>query len=206
VPTRTLCWTAGVRPHPVVEHLGLPRDGGGRIKVDPYLQVDGYDNVWAIGDAAAVPDPAKDYEEPCPPTAQHAIRQGRVVARNVAASIGARRRARPFRYKTLGVFVDLGRREAVAQTVGIKWRGLPAWWLARTYHLANVPGLGRRARLLADWNVGLFFGRDTSELGQLGHPSPLAGLHEQSSGGTTDEAAPEDGRAARSAPPAVLHS
>jgi NADH dehydrogenase len=206
IPTRMLVWTAGIKAHPVVERLGLPLGPSGRIETDRFLRVAGHPGHWAIGDAAAVPDPAKGYEEPCPPTAQHAIRQGRVVARNVAASIGARRRARPFRYKTLGVFVDLGRREAVAQTVGIKWRGLPAWWLARTYHLANVPGIGRRARLLTDWNVGLFFGRDTSELGQLGHPSPLAGLHEQSSGGTSDEAVPEDGRAARSVPPAVLHS
>ena len=205
IPTRMLVWTAGIKAHPVVEHLGLPLGRSGRIQTDRFLAVEGYPGHWAIGDAAAVPDPAKDYKEPCPPTAQHAIRQGRVVARNVAAAIG-RGRARPFTYKTLGVFVDLGRREAVAQTVGIKWRGLPAWWLARTYHLANMPGKGRRARLLADWNVGLLFGRDTSELGQLGHPSPLAGLHEQSAGGTSDEGVVEGAGAGREAPPASLHS
>jgi NADH:ubiquinone reductase (H+-translocating) len=186
IPTRSVCWTAGVRPHPVVERLGLPLVRG-RIEVDSYLQVAGRENVWAIGDCAAVPDPAKRYKEPCPPTCQHSLRQGRNVARNVAAAIGTGRR-RKFTYKTLGVFVDLGRRKAVASTVGIKWRGTPAWLLARTYHLAMMPGMGRRARLLVDWNVGLLFGRDISELGQLGQPPPALDSHGElqahSSGGT----------------------
>lgn len=186
VPTRTVVWTAGVKPHPVVARLGLPLGPHGRIRTDKHMAVPGVDGVWAIGDAAAVPDPARGRKQPCPPTAQHAIRQGRRVARNVAATIG-RGRVRPFRYRTLGVFVDMGRGEAVAQTLGLKWRGVPAWWLARTYHLAMMPSLGRKLRLLVDWNVGLLFGRDTAELGQLGHPAPLAGavdLHEQSAGGT----------------------
>lgn len=190
IPSRTVVWTAGVKPHPVVEHLGLPLERG-RIKTDRFLQVEGFGNVWALGDAAAVPDPAKDYKEPCPPTAQHSIRQGRLVARNVASAMGSGRR-KPFRYKTKGAFVDLGRRQAVASTMGIKWRGTPAWLLARTYHLAMMPGAGRRARLLVDWNIGLLFGRDIAELGQLGHPPALAGggpapsghLEAQSSGGT----------------------
>jgi NADH dehydrogenase len=108
------------------------------------------------------------------------------VARNVAAATGTGS-PQPFKYKTLGVFVDLGRRKAVASTLGIKWRGTPAWLLARTYHLLAMPGWGRRARLLVDWNVGLLFGRDLSELGQLGHPPSLAAepLEAHSSGGTT---------------------
>src|SRR3954447_4118343 len=186
VPTRTVVWTAGVRPHPVVAQLGLPLDGGGRIRADRYCRVEGFENVWAIGDAAAVPDPAR-LDQPSPPTAQHAIRQGRRVARNVAASIGSGR-VRPFTYKTLGVFVDMGRGEAVASTLGIKWRGAPAWWLARTYHLAMMPGIKRKLRLLVDWNVGLIFGRDASELGGLGHPPRLGA---ESAGGTGAEAARE---------------
>jgi NADH dehydrogenase len=188
IPTRSVCWTAGVRPHPVVEKLGLPLERG-RIKVDSYMQVAGHPNVWAIGDCAAVPDPAKKYKEATPPTSQHSLRQGRTVARNVAASIGTGRRKK-FTYKTLGAFVDLGRRKAVASTVGIKWRGTPAWLLARTYHLLLMPGLGRKARLLVDWNVNLLFGRDLAELGQLGSPPPLDGdrepeLEARSAGGTT---------------------
>ena len=187
IPTRSVVWTAGVRPHPVVERLGLPLNERGRIEVDRYMQVAGHERVWAIGDCAAVPDPAKKYREPCPPTCQHSLRQGRDVARNVAAALGTGRR-RPFRYRTLGVFVDLGRRKAVASTVGIKWRGTLAWILARTYHLLAMPGWGRRARLLVDWNVGLLFGRDISELGQLGRPPRLDGdqqLEGHSAGGTT---------------------
>jgi NADH dehydrogenase len=185
LPTRTVAWTAGVKPHPVVARLGLPLDRSGRIAVDRFMQVAGHDDVWAIGDAAAVPDPARK-GEPTPPTAQHAIRQGRRVARNLAATLGGTGRRRPFRYRTLGVFVDMGRANAVASTLGIKWRGRPAWFLARTYHLAMMPGLKRKSRLLIDWTVGLVFGRDTAELGQLGHPPRLddEALESHSAGGT----------------------
>jgi NADH dehydrogenase len=140
-----------------------------------------------------VPDPARP-GQPSPPTAQHALRQARVVASNVARALGqggGRRRA--FRYKTLGVFVDMGRHQAVAETLGIKWRGFPAWFLARTYHLTMMPGAKRRTRLLIDWTIGLLFGRDASELGQLGHPPSLAddpgSLQEQSAGGTAPSGA-----------------
>jgi NADH dehydrogenase len=179
VPTRTLAWTAGVRAHPVVERLGLPLDKG-RIATDAHCRVPGHDNVWAVGDAAAVPDPAKRRRVASPPTAQHGLRQAKVAADNIVATLG-RGRLRKFNYRTLGVFVDMGRRQAVAQTVGINWRGTIAWLLARTYHLGLMPGWGRRARLLIDWNIGLLFGRDSSELGQLGHP---AQLEEHSAGGT----------------------
>jgi NADH dehydrogenase len=173
IPTRTVVWTAGVKPHPVVGRLGLPLTDGGRIDVDRTMRVSGHRNVWAIGDAAAVPDPARK-GQPSPPTAQHAIRQGRRVARNVAAELGAGGTVKPFTYRTLGVFVDMGRHQAVASTMGIKWRGFPAWFLARTYHLLNMPGTKRKARLVVDWTVALLFrSRDTSELGQLGHPPEL---------------------------------
>jgi NADH dehydrogenase len=181
VPTRTCVWTAGVKPHPIVAHLGLPLNEQGRIVVDPTMRVRDHDHVWAIGDAAAVPDPAKKRRTACPPTCQHAIRQGRRVARNVTAAINGRK-PRPFTYRTLGVFVDMGQHDAVATTVGIKWRGPLAWLLARSYHLAMMPGLKRKLRLLTDWNVQLLFGRDASELGGLGHPHKL----EQQTGGGTD--------------------
>ena len=177
VPCRLLCWTAGVKPPAVLRELGLELDSGGRIVTDSCLRVKGRENVWAVGDAAAVPDPAKKYREPCPPTAQHAIRQGKLAADNVAASLG-NGRVRRFTYKTLGVFVDLGRYEAVDTMLGVKLRGFPAWFAARTYHLAMMPGTARRLRLMADWTVGLLFGRSSSELGQLGHPPDLKGYLE----------------------------
>jgi NADH dehydrogenase len=183
IPARTFVWTAGVKPSPVIARLGLPLDREGRVVVDRTMQVDDAalpashakagTRVWAIGDCAAVPDASRP-GQPCPPTAQHAIRQGRLVARNVAATLaGAGADVRPFRYRTKGVVAELGSRQAVAITFGIRWRGMPAWLIARTYHLLLMPGLGRRLRLLVDWNVALVFGRDTSAPGRLGSPTPL---------------------------------
>jgi NADH:ubiquinone reductase (H+-translocating) len=171
IPARTLVWTAGVQPSPAVASLGLPLDDGGRIPTDRETRVLGCPGVWAVGDCAAVPDPARSGHA-CPPTAQHAIRQGKLAARNISASI-EERPARPFRYRTAGVVAELGHNQAVAITLGIRWRGLPAWLIARTYHLLLMPGLGRKLRLLADWNVALLFGRDASSPGRLGRPTPL---------------------------------
>jgi NADH dehydrogenase len=183
VPSRTVVWTAGVKPSPVVARLGLPLDGTGRIIVDRTMRVDpsrlppvttgdsGRGAVWAIGDSAAVPDPSRAGHA-SPPTAQHAIRQGRLVARNVAATLGGRS-TRPFRYRTKGVVAELGQGQAVAITLGIRWRGFPAWLIARTYHLLLMPGTGRKLRLLIDWNVALLFGRDASSPGVLGSPTSL---------------------------------
>ncbi|HEY4897620.1 MAG TPA: NAD(P)/FAD-dependent oxidoreductase [Solirubrobacteraceae bacterium] len=175
IPARTVVWTAGVKPSPVVANLGLPLDQEGRLVVEPTMRVrqdpGAGAGVWAIGDCAAVPDASRPGRS-CPPTAQHAIRQGRLVARNVAATLGGGR-TRPFRYKTKGVVAELGHNKAVAITLGIRWRGFPAWLIARTYHLLLMPGFGRRLRLLVDWNVALLFGRDSSAPGRLGSPTPL---------------------------------
>jgi NADH:ubiquinone reductase (H+-translocating) len=187
LPTHLVCWTAGVRTPGVVKQLGLPLTKGDRIETDATLRVSGWDNVWAIGDAAAVPDPAKRRRAPAPQTAQHAIREGRVAGSNVAAAL-AGRRPRPFRYRTLGVFVDLGRNKAVATVLGVRLRGFPAWFAARTYHLAMMPGMARRVRLGIDWTVGLVFGRASAELGQLGHPPSLGDyMEELSRAGETPE-------------------
>jgi len=188
VPTRTLAWTAGVRPVPAIARLGLPLADGGRIQTDRELRVAGHDGVWAIGDAAAVPDPARR-GHPCPPTAQHAVRQGRLAARNVAATLGGGGRVRRFRYRTLGVFVDLGRHQAVAETLGVRWRGFPAWFLARTYHMLLMPGAARRLRLVVDWTVDLLFSRESAEVGQIGHPQQLDGGPVASEGSSDDRRA-----------------
>ncbi len=173
IAARTVVWTAGVKPSPAVAALGLTLDEAGRVVVDRTMRAAGAgaEAVWAIGDCAAVPDSSRAGAF-CPPTAQHAIRQGRLVARNVAATL-AGGSPRPFRYHTKGVVAELGHNQAVAITLGIRWRGLPAWFIARTYHLLLMPGFGRRLRLLADWNVALLFGRDASSPGRLGSPTPL---------------------------------
>jgi NADH dehydrogenase len=177
VPTRFVCWTAGVKPPAVLRDLGLPLTEHGRIEADATARVPGHPNVWAIGDAAAVPDPAKP-GRPAPPTAQHVIREGRVVADNVAAALSGRR-LRKFRYRTLGVFVDMGQHKAVATMLGVRLRGWPAWFAARTYHVAAMPGNARRLRIVADWTVGLLFGRASAQLGNLGHPTSLAEYTEE---------------------------
>jgi NADH dehydrogenase len=187
IPCRTVCWTAGVKASPVAERLGLPLDHG-RIACEETMRVKDVEDVWAVGDVAAIPDPARP-GLPCPPTAQHAIRQGKLLARNVAVSLGRRGKVKPFTFKTLGAFAELGRHKAVANLMGVRVRGFIAWAICRFYHLAWMPGLDRKSRLIADWSVEFIFPRDTAEMGQLGHPPRLDAV-------PPPPAAPEPGPAA----------
>jgi NADH dehydrogenase len=173
VETRTLVWTAGVKPSPLVADLGLPLDATGRIIVDPEMRVEGREDIWAIGDAAAVPNPIHP-DRPSPPTAQHARRQGIAAGLNVAASLG-KGHAKPYSYKDRGSFVNLGRYKAVAMTGKLRIRGPLAWWMARTYHVSQIAGFSRKLRAVIDWTVSLPFGRDVSEVGSIGHPRRLDG-------------------------------
>jgi NADH dehydrogenase len=171
IPCRTVCWTAGVKASPVAEQLGLPLQSG-RISCSEEMRVHGHDNVWAVGDIAAIPDPARP-GLPCPPTAQHAIRQGKLLGKNIAAAMGNGSQVKPFAFKTLGSFAELGRHKAVANLMGARVRGFPAWAICRFYHLAWMPGFRQKVRLISDWTVDFWFQRDTAELGQLGHPPTL---------------------------------
>jgi NADH dehydrogenase len=170
LPTTTVVWTAGVAPQPILRELSLPLDERGRVPVDQYLRVQGLDSVWAIGDCAAAPDPRGGIS---PPTAQHAVRQGPVAARNIAAELGIGS-ARPFEYRSQASFVNLGRYKAVGRIGDRTFRGFPAWWLARSYHMSQIPGTARKVRAVLDWTAGLPFQRDISELGSIGHRKPLA--------------------------------
>lgn len=167
--TQTVVWTAGVAPQPILKELNLPLDERGRVPVDFYLKVQGLDSVWAIGDCAGAPDPRGGT---CPPTAQHAVRQGPVVARNIAAELGIGS-ARPFEYRSEASFVNLGRYKAVGRIGDRTFRGFPAWWLARSYHMSQIPGSARKARAVLDWTASLPFKRDISEVGSIGHPKRL---------------------------------
>ena len=167
--TETVVWTAGVAPQPILKELSLPLDERGRVPVDRFLRVEGLDSVWAIGDCAAAPDPRGGT---CPPTAQHAVRQGPVAARNIAAELGIGT-AEPFDFKSYASFVNLGRYKAVGRIGERTFRGFPAWWLARSYHMSQIPGTARKVRAVLDWTAGLPFRRDVSEVGTIGHPKRL---------------------------------
>ncbi len=165
----TIVWTAGQRPNPLARQLGLPTDERGRIVVDDHLRVRGHTDVYAVGDAAAVPDPTGGT---CPATAQHAIRQGKVAGVNVAADLGAGSAMR-FAYRNRGLAVTLGKHQGTAQVKRLVFTGPLAWWMGRSYHLLMLPGFVRRARIVTDWTLALFFARDVSSLGGLGAPTPL---------------------------------
>jgi NADH:quinone reductase (non-electrogenic) len=173
VPTRTLVWTAGVKPHPSLASLNLPLDETGRVVVDDEMRVQGMRGVWAIGDCAAVPHPDGTGRQ-CPPTAAMAVRQGPAVAHNVAHELGVSTDPRSFAYLGREAFVNLGRYKAVGKIGRLKFRGFIAWWMARTYHMSQIPGLARKIRAIVDWTVGLPFRRDTAEVGSIGHPEPLS--------------------------------
>ena len=169
LPTRTVVWTAGVKAQPILAELNVPLDERGRVPVDSYLRVQGMDSVWAIGDCAAAPDPRGGI---CPPTAQHAVRQGPVAARNIAAELGIGS-PKPFDYRSEASFVNLGRYKAVGRIGDRTFRGFPAWWMARTYHMSQIPGAARKFRAVLDWTAGLPFRRDIAEVGTIGKPKPL---------------------------------
>jgi NADH:ubiquinone reductase (H+-translocating) len=163
----TLVWTTGVKPHPLAARSGFPVVRGGRVLVDPYLRIRDAEQAWAAGDSAAVPDlEAGGFT---PPTAQHALRQAKRLARNLVATLRGDP-LQPFRYKNKGQLVSLGRYKGVAKVMGISMSGFPAWALHRSYHLAMMPTLNRKVRIALDWTVGLVFPRDVVQLGSLSRP------------------------------------
>jgi len=175
VPTRSLIWCVGVRPDPLVEDLGLPLRNG-RLAVDEYLTVPGHPEIYACGDAAAVPDATRPGQT-TPMTAQHAMRQGRLAARNVAASYGHGRR-RPYRHHDLGFVVDLAGWQAAANPLGVPLSGPVAKAVTRGYHLLAVPA--NRTRIAVDWLLDPLLGRQTVQLGLV--PSAAVPLDTASPG------------------------
>jgi NADH:quinone reductase (non-electrogenic) len=160
VPTRTLVWCVGVRPDPLVADLGL-QTAHGRVVVTAELNVPGMPDVYACGDAAAVPDLTRPGSYTAM-TAQHAERQGKLAGRNVAASLGHGRRT-AYRHHDLGFLVDLGARQAAANPMHVPLSGLPAKLVTRAYHLFSMPG--NRVRAATDWALEATTGRQTVQLG-----------------------------------------
>lgn len=165
----TLVWTAGVKPHPVVAATDLPTDDKGRVRATEYLTVDSVDDAWTAGDCAAVPDLTKEPGELTAPNAQHAVRQARQLADNLAAKLRGRP-VRAYEHAYVGSVASLGLHDGVAQIYGVRLRGWPAWFIHRTYHMSRIPTWNRKARVVADWTLALFFPREIVSLGALHDP------------------------------------
>ncbi len=170
LPTRTVVWTAGVRPAPLLAATDLPLDERGRLRCTAGLAVEGVEHAWAAGDAAAVPDvTAEEPGKECAPNAQHAVRQAKVLAENVVASL----RGRPpkeYAHSYTGSVASLGLHKGVAHVYGRRLKGYPAWFMHRAYHLSRVPTFNRKARVLAEWTLSGLFKREIVSLGSLEHP------------------------------------
>ncbi|MFG2869759.1 NAD(P)/FAD-dependent oxidoreductase [Streptomyces sp. NPDC048338] len=173
VPTRTLIWTAGVVASPLIATLGAETVRG-RLAVTPEMCLPGDDGVFALGDCAAVPDLAKDEEGAiCPPTAQHAMRQGRHVAENVIAAL-RKQPLKPYVHKDLGLVVDLGGKDAVSKPLGVELRGLPAQVVARGYHWSALRTGVAKARVATNWLLNAVAGDDFVRTGfQARKPAKL---------------------------------
>jgi NADH dehydrogenase len=155
IAATTLVWAGGNAPHRLISDLSIPKRDG-RIGVDEYLNVPGFPGVWALGDCASIPDGMAGFH---PPTAQHAIREGRCAARNVAAEIlgGGKK---PLRFTTVGRLAVIGNRTGVANIFGLNFSGFIAWWLWRTIYLFKLPRLEKRVRVAIDWTLDLCFAKD----------------------------------------------
>jgi NADH dehydrogenase len=156
VRSNTLVWTAGTSPNPLLEQLPCVRERG-RVLVNECLEAAERPGVWALGDCAYIIDQRTG--KPYPPTAQHALRQGRRLARNILASIDGKAK-KPFTFKTLGLLASLGRRCGVANIMGINFSGFIAWWLWRTIYLSKLPGSHKKVRVALEWTLNLFFSKD----------------------------------------------
>ena len=169
IESHTVISTVGNAPHPLLSEVCRANAIAcekGRISVQPTLQVEGHARLWAAGDCAAVPMPAATAASPteprpfCPPTAQFAMRQGKLLGANIAAVLTSDASPRPFAFTGLGELASIGHRAAVAEILGMKFSGFFAWWLWRSVYLSKLPGIERKLRVMIDWTLDLFFPRD----------------------------------------------
>jgi NADH:ubiquinone reductase (H+-translocating) len=158
VPAATLVWTAGAKPSAVIEALPCEKQRG-RLLVNECLAVAGIPGLWAVGDCAAVPDGAGGFY---PPTAQHGMREAVAAAKNIARAVVGEP-LKPFHYKTIGMLASIGHHSGVAMIFGLKFSGFIAWWMWRSVYLAKLPRLAKKLRVMMDWTLDLFFGRDIEQ-------------------------------------------
>lgn len=168
IPAGLVVLASGTAANPVLADSGLPLSKRGTVVVDGTMRAKGMENVWALGDCAHIPDEKGD---PYPPLAQHAVREARRLARNIAATLTGSGSIRPFRYKSKGTLAALGHYAGMAQTPFFTATGFPAWWIWRTYYLFQMPLWSRRLRIVIDWTMALFFKPDTFKI-DLGGRTP----------------------------------
>src|SRR6202035_2978610 len=164
IPCRTLVWTAGTVPSPLISSLPCAKERG-RIIVNQFLRVPNWPSVWAVGDCALVPD-VRSPGQFHPPTAQHAMREGKIVAHNIAAVLSGRP-PKPFSFKTIGLLASIGRRAGVARIFGFNFSGFLAWWMWRTIYLSKLPGFDKKVRVAFDWTLDLLFRKDVCAVHDL---------------------------------------
>jgi len=155
IKAKSVVWTAGTSPSPVLDGLPCSKEHG-KLVVNQFLELPSFEEVWALGDCAFILDPAG---KPYPPTAQHAMRQGKIVARNIVATIRGRKKKK-FEYSTIGLLAAIGRRTGVANILGVNFSGFLAWFLWRTIYLSKLPRLEKKVRVAFDWTLDLLFAKD----------------------------------------------
>ena len=161
IPSYTIIWTAGVTPSRLTANLPCDHDKGHRIISSNYLEIPHHPGVYAVGDCASITDPKTG--KPYPPTAQHAIRQGKVAAKNIILTIkGKEEKKKKFDYKTRGMMAEIGKRAGVATLFGLKFHGFLAWWLWRTFYLANLPTIKKKIKVMSDWTMDLLYKPDVA--------------------------------------------
>ncbi len=177
IDASTVVGSVGVQPNPLARELPVEHNKHGQIKVSRMLNVPGHPNVWALGDNAEVIDPHNG--KPYPQTAQHAVREAKLVARNIAATLKGEP-LQAMNYRTLGQLVALGHRSAIAYVMGLKLSGFKAWWLWRSYYLLQIPRWDKRLRIMFDWTLDLMFPPELTQL-KVGQPVPAATARRQKS-------------------------
>ena len=167
VTTNTLVWTAGTSPNSLLDTLPCPK-ARGRVLVNEYLEVPEWPGVWALGDCARVPD--RNTGESHPPTAQHALREGKVAAKNILATIRGDQK-KPFLYTTIGLLAPIGKRTGVANILGVHFSGFIAWWLWRTIYLLKLPRFEKKVLVALDWTLDVLFSKDLVQFRTVRSPT-----------------------------------
>jgi NADH dehydrogenase len=165
IPCYTLVWSAGVTPSKLIKELECEHDRGHRIITNNYLEMPNCNGVYVVGDCASITDPHSG--KPYPPTAQHAIREAKVAAKNIISSVKKGNASNDrdkvkLDYKTKGMMAEIGKRTGIATLFGIKVRGFVAWWLWRTYYLGNLPTTKKKIKVMGDWTSDLIFKSDVA--------------------------------------------